>query len=440
MSYDSPILRATRVQRIINEILFEAKEGCLTRNEAFKNLVRRQKPPKDIEFAHLVLQGGGTLGIAHIGAIHGLETAGIRFIGLAGTSAGAIVALLLCCARRNLLDPIGASLLPVLEKMPTAAFIDGPHNARRLISHFLGRHRLPAIDLATSAVQSYSRVRRYFGLNPGKFFYDWLSQTLATTFDVRTVEDLRERLKVVVDELKTIGGSTDDTNDLLKIVATALPYGLKLTFPRDFDVLAPRYQNWSPALMARASMSVPLFFEPLEVALNSQKWKDWVKERERRWQTPVVFEQLKRLHSLHFVDGGTLSNFPIDSFIDYPSDTKNFGLACGYPTIGVSFVSTAPSAEPHQRRGTAALLKYTGQIAQAVRQQRDREAFDFARALMASKVISDGSIQICRVDTGPHNWLNFSLEADDAEDLFCRGLEGALKWLQDYGSTKHLYL
>src|SRR5271156_2231237 len=104
MPNDSPILRSTRAQRIISEILFEAKGGCLKRNKAFAG----EGPEKDIQFMHLVLQGGGTLGIAHVGAVHGLETAGIRFVGLAGTSAGAIVALLLCCARGNLLDPVGA--------------------------------------------------------------------------------------------------------------------------------------------------------------------------------------------------------------------------------------------------------------------------------------------------------------------------------------------
>jgi NTE family protein len=444
MNTDSNLLRTSRVQRIISEIEVLSNTDCLSRNEAFKHLDNDAKLDSKLRFSHLVLQGGGTLGIAHLGAIHGLETAGIRFVGLAGTSAGAIVALLLCCARRRLIDPVAKSLLPVMERMPTAAFIDGPHNVRRLLGHFLAGHRLPKLDFSVAALQSYSRVQQYFGLNPGKFFYEWLDQTLSKTFDVKTIEDLNEKLKTLKGELEDRGEKIHDTTDLLKIIATALPYGLKLTFPRDFELLGQRYRKWSPALIARASMSVPLFFEPLELTLDRHQWDIWVSTRDRRWQSPRILEQLRRLHSLHFVDGGTLSNFPIDSFIEYPNvDLRNapeqIGLLCGYPTIGISLVSSSSGTEDSSDRGTFALIKYAAQIAQAVRQQRDREAFDFARALMAS-IIPNGSIQICPVDTGDHNWLNFSLEVDDASDLFCRGLEGALRWLQDGGSTKNLYL
>ena len=40
------------------------------------------------QYIDLVLEGGGTLGIALLGYIHVLEEAGLRFIGIGGTSAG----------------------------------------------------------------------------------------------------------------------------------------------------------------------------------------------------------------------------------------------------------------------------------------------------------------------------------------------------------------
>jgi NTE family protein len=397
-------------------------------------------------FCHLVLQGGGTLGIAHLGAIHGLEMAGVRFVGLAGTSAGAIVALLMGCARQNLVDPIGATLLPVLETMPMGAFIDGPHQIRRLISHFVGHHRLPAVDLIGPLVRSVVRIKRRFGLNPGNAFYEWLSQVLASEFGVRTIDDLNARLTACISQIpprpENSRVATPIASKLLKIIATALPYGLKLTFPQDLGLLDGRYARSSPALMARASMSVPLFFEPLEVMLDSARWRAWVKERGRRWQTEDAVDRLLALQCLYFVDGGTLSNFPIDSFIDYPSapEGRAIGLLYGLPTIGISLVAAkAEYVERPRRGGTAELLKYAGQIVQSVRQQRDREAFDFARALMASSTIRNDSIQICPVDTGPHNWLNFSLQPEDAANLFYRGLVGAREWLNQGGSTARLY-
>ena len=42
------------------------------------------------QYVNLVQEGGGTLGIALLGYIYVLEEMGIRFLNLAGTSAGAI--------------------------------------------------------------------------------------------------------------------------------------------------------------------------------------------------------------------------------------------------------------------------------------------------------------------------------------------------------------
>ena len=42
-----------------------------------------------------VFEGGGVRGIGHVGAACGMEAAGYRFVDLAGSSAGAIVAALL---------------------------------------------------------------------------------------------------------------------------------------------------------------------------------------------------------------------------------------------------------------------------------------------------------------------------------------------------------
>ena len=47
------------------------------------------------QYVDLVMEGGGVLGLALVGYIYILEQAGIRFIGIAGTSAGSIAALLL---------------------------------------------------------------------------------------------------------------------------------------------------------------------------------------------------------------------------------------------------------------------------------------------------------------------------------------------------------
>ena len=42
------------------------------------------------QYVDLVMEGGGVLGIALVGYTYVLEQAGLRFLGIAGTSAGAI--------------------------------------------------------------------------------------------------------------------------------------------------------------------------------------------------------------------------------------------------------------------------------------------------------------------------------------------------------------
>ena len=56
------------------------------------------------QYVDLVMQGGGTLGIALVGYAYALERVGIRFKSIGGTSAGAITATLLAA----LADPAQA--------------------------------------------------------------------------------------------------------------------------------------------------------------------------------------------------------------------------------------------------------------------------------------------------------------------------------------------
>jgi predicted acylesterase/phospholipase RssA len=47
-----------------------------------------------------IFEGGGAKGLAHIGALKATEEAGVEFIGVAGTSAGSIVASLVAAGYR----------------------------------------------------------------------------------------------------------------------------------------------------------------------------------------------------------------------------------------------------------------------------------------------------------------------------------------------------
>ncbi|HET8694742.1 MAG TPA: patatin-like phospholipase family protein, partial [Aquabacterium sp.] len=76
------------------------------------------------QYIDLVLEGGGTLGIALLGYIHVLEEAGLRFIGIGGTSAGAVSAVALAAAAKpseSRMQP----LMEILANMPMSSFVDG---------------------------------------------------------------------------------------------------------------------------------------------------------------------------------------------------------------------------------------------------------------------------------------------------------------------------
>ena len=76
------------------------------------------------QYVDLVQEGGGVLGIALVGYTYILETAGIRFFHLAGTSAGAINTLIL--AGIDSIDKAKSKqVLDILAKQDLFDFVDG---------------------------------------------------------------------------------------------------------------------------------------------------------------------------------------------------------------------------------------------------------------------------------------------------------------------------
>lgn len=76
------------------------------------------------QYVDLVMEGGGVLGLALVGYIYILEQAGIRFIGIAGTSAGSIAALLLSAIDVPEKEK-SERLIDMIANMPINTFIDG---------------------------------------------------------------------------------------------------------------------------------------------------------------------------------------------------------------------------------------------------------------------------------------------------------------------------
>jgi NTE family protein len=199
--------------------------------------------------ADAVFEGGGVKGIGLVGAVSEIEKAGYVFENLAGTSAGAIVASLLA------VDYSAAELKKELEKLNYNDFKDEG-----------------LLDKLGFFGKSLSLGFEY-GIYEGEFFEDWLEGLLAakkmTTFgEIRTeYEDDQYRYK-------------------FQAIAADITDRRLLVLPNDLRSFGINPDEFSISRAVRMSMSIPFFFEPVELRdISGRK---------------------------HFiVDGGLLSNYPI---------------------------------------------------------------------------------------------------------------------------------
>jgi NTE family protein len=85
------------------------------------------------QYVDLVMEGGGVLGIGLVGYTYILEQAGIRFLSIAGTSAGSINAALLAAAGTK--DQAKSQIVAErLYQADLGSFVDGDSDSRDLVA------------------------------------------------------------------------------------------------------------------------------------------------------------------------------------------------------------------------------------------------------------------------------------------------------------------
>ncbi|HSX28672.1 MAG TPA: patatin-like phospholipase family protein [Candidatus Saccharimonadales bacterium] len=224
----------------------------------------------------IVLEGGGVKGIALVGAVGALAAKGCEFRRVAGTSAGAIVGALTAAGFTP--DEMKA----MVEELDYRKFQD---------EGLLARFGLPG-KLASLAL--------YRGIYKGNYARDWLAQQLETK-GVRTFGDLR----------LTDGWAADIPESeryKLVVVTSDITRTEMFRFPFDYPKLGldPDEQNVADAV--HASMAMPFHFRPVTFAGDQ------------------------------FVDGGMLSNYPIDIFgplKDKPWNTIGIKLSAKEKATGL---------------------------------------------------------------------------------------------------------
>jgi NTE family protein len=228
--------------------------------------------------ADLVLAGGGVKGIGHAGAVAKLREASYEFPRVAGTSAGAIVGALVAAGMTS------TRMKEVIKGLNWQRFRD-----RSLLD------RIPLLGPAASVLFEY-------GVYEGNYVREWLGNELAD-LKVTTFADLRSN--------DWQGDPNDDEAYKLVVMAADITRGQLIRLPWDYHQYGLKPAEQLVVDAVRASTSIPIFFEPVTLRHANGK-------------------------SSTLVDGGVLSNYPIDVF------DRTDGCVPRWPTFGVTLLPRLP--------------------------------------------------------------------------------------------------
>lgn len=404
------------------------------------------------QYVDLVMEGGGMLGIALVGYSWALEEMGIRFLGIGGTSAGSINALLLA-AMADPAEKKSPQLLAEMGALDFYDFVDGDGSdkgrkcARSLIGCALDGKAMGLIK-GTKLWWHYRKVRKgllhRYGLNTGDAFTDWLSRLLAKG-GVRSTADLRARMARIPSLSLRLGrvpppGWTPSPGRLV-VIASDITTETRVEFPAMAGLYWSDPDAVNPACYARASMSIPYFFDTFRVTnlpstpAACNRWAnvgvDLASENDGKVPSHILF-----------VDGGITSNFPIDAF----HTTKHVPTR---PTFGVKLQYDdrykSPAKLPlHGDGGRGPLVSLSGAMFNSARHTLDyefikkhpdyRHLVQFIPCTYQEEQVDPASGERTTVTRG-YNWLDFNMPLAHREALFKQGAQMAIAFVDRFSSA-----
>lgn len=387
------------------------------------------------QYIDLVMEGGGMLGIALVGYSWALEEMGIRFMGIGGTSAGSINALLLA-ALDEPSKPKSPRLLNELANKNFYDFVDGGKDARDLIELALGgEKKFKGFRMAYKAIKVKRHLCTKYGLNKGDAFLSWLHGLLSGS-GIETLEDLETRLSIIPDGLRYRGDNQPIAADQcpggkLVIIAADVTTETRVEFPKMARLYWEDPSEVSPAMFARASMSIPFFFEPFRVANvpgNNLAKKNWAELA----GINTSDDPSNRIPmTAMFVDGGIMSNFPIGAFHDTSKVPR-------MPTFGVKLQyderCKTQDKFPTFGRGD---LKDLGPLAGSIfNSSRHTLDFEFIKRhpdyrhlvqFIPCTYRENGQVK-------SYQWLDFNMSEEHKEGLFKQGARKAIEFVEGFSA------
>ena len=265
--------------------------------------------------AFAIFEGGGAKGLAHVGALRACEDYGIEFCGVAGASAGAIVAALVAAGYRSveMFDPGQPAKADTLFSKDLRTLIQGritwpEFEAFASDLGQLGNARWLRAKLGWYWFRKHAHIRDIVDQHKGLFD----AQSFAARLDVMLESKLLATYPNLIEERKfgheRAAGQRyrvmfKDIPVPLKIVATNLSDGRLIEFS------AAETPEVRVALAVAASIAIPFVFEPVKIS-GPDGAGDFVA-----------------------VDGGVLSNFPAWLF-----DDERARLGPHIPSLGFRLV------------------------------------------------------------------------------------------------------
>ena len=303
----------------------------------------------------LVLEGGGVKGLGLVGAISVLEEHGFTFEHVAGTSAGAIVGALVAAGIR------ADDLHEILRTVDWTRFRDGD---------WLDHLGVPGKAISALASQ---------GIYTGEYLRSWLGGLLAD-HGVVHFADLRTN---------EADSSLPPHHWYRLVVMTSdVSQGELRRLPWDY----PRYgldPDQVPVVDAvRASMAIPFFYSPVKVDDKASGTESWL------------------------LDGGLLSNFPVDVF------DRSDGVPPRWPTVGIK-LSARPGSLQGVRNEIAGSASLTRAMLQTMMGSHDQLVLDDPAVL--ARTIS--------VDTMKVRATDFDIDSDTQNQLYENGRKAATEFL-----------
>ena len=458
------------------------------------------------QYVNLVQKGGGVLGVALIGYTYILEQMGIRFIRLAGTSAGAINTALMtvigaekdaetATVKGNKKKAKSEDILQAMISLDFFKLVDGLPVARWLIKNFVShadfgkkifkwlkaiafilvistllslillslRYYVQQLFLlarivfiATLAcyaivtilgVYTAYLIKRLkdagFGINPGNYFLNWIEDRLKENH-AHSVSDLINIAETPVDDLRLREGIPGNLNGLegdVTFIASELVTQNKIEFPKMWCLFRKDKNDLNPAGFIRSSMAIPLFFESYFIR-NIPCADNEIKEA---WITQLG--ETEPPSEARFVDGGILSNFPINLFYN-PAVVGQPRL----PSLGIDLDDTIGPDEFFAQDHPNQLMEANRNAAGAAKSISDTNdagmnskswslggylyrIFNTIRFYYDKDFLIKNAFYRKGIGTVPmkdFGWLNFFLSDADKIEMFVLGARAATRFLLDF--------